>query len=67
MRHIDWEERKRLYDEAYLERQNPRSEFNEVRTRIAMEIKTLFNPKKVLDCGCAYGSISFYLTEPLHA
>jgi len=44
-RHIDWEERRQLYDEAYLERQNPRSEFKEVRTRIAMEIKTLFNPE----------------------
>jgi SAM-dependent methyltransferase len=51
---MNWNERKKLYDEAYLQRQNPHGTFS-AHKDIAQEMIDCFNPRMVLDCGCGSG------------
>lgn len=53
---MNWQDRKQMYNEEYLKRQFvPGHPYEETQKRIAEEFIELFNPKRVLDCGCAYG------------
>jgi len=58
---MKWEEHRKLYDYKYLMRQNPNADFNEAYSAIAQELIDLFQPKRVLDCGCAFGWLVNYL------
>lgn len=52
---MKWEERKKIYDGKYLERQAYSKEHDPVFARICDEMMELFHPEKILDCGCANG------------
>lgn len=52
---MNWEDRKKLYNEKYLERQGLHNGHNATHAQIAKEIIDLFAPQRVLDCGCANG------------
>lgn len=51
---MNWEDRKKLYDEKYLERQCLSGD-HATHAQNAQEMIDLFHPQRVLDCGCANG------------
>ena len=52
---MKWEEHRKYYDYNYLMRQNPHVAISDEYTALAQELIDLFQPKRVLDCGCAFG------------